>query len=294
MTALLHPATYINKILIGSLQGQLQLWNIRSQTLIYTFKGWNSRVTHLCQAPAIDIAAIGLENGSIYIHDLKADETLMKFKQEWGSVLGLTFRTDGPPFMVSSSSTGHLAIWNLEKKRFESQMRHIHNGPVVGITFLEQQPLLVTNSTDNSMKVWCFDVTDGGARILYQREGHMKPPARVRFHGSKGQYVLSAGLDASFRVFHIFSERLNRNLGFASYNRKVAKKKGVRRDPNKMKPIVDFTAGNHCFQASAMIKIPGEGGLLSISPISQGGVFQNIFVQGYSKNSPLPPPIHVA
>jgi hypothetical protein len=32
-------------------------------------------------------------------------------------------------------------------------------------------------------------------------------------------------------------------LGSASYNRKLAKKKGVRRDPNKMQPIVDFTTG---------------------------------------------------
>ena len=29
-TMMLHPATYINKILIGSSQGSLQLWNIRS------------------------------------------------------------------------------------------------------------------------------------------------------------------------------------------------------------------------------------------------------------------------
>ncbi|CAG2122957.1 unnamed protein product, partial [Medioppia subpectinata] len=79
-------------------------------------------------------------------------------------------------------------------------------------------------------------------RILYQREGHTKSPTRIRFHGSKGQYVLSAGLDSSLRAFSIFSERLNRNLGVASYNRKVFKKKGVRKDPKRMKPIIDFTA----------------------------------------------------
>ena len=54
---------------------------------------------------------------------------------------------------------------------------------------------------------------------------------------------MSAGLDSSLRAFSIFSERLNRNLGTASHNRKLSKKKGVRKDPNKMKPIVDFTAG---------------------------------------------------
>ena len=153
MTSLLHPSTYINKILIGSSQGSLQLWNIRSQTLIYTFKGWDSGVTRLSQAPAIDVVAIGLENGSIFIHNIRVDETLMKFRQEWGSVQSLSFRSDGQPFLVSSSNCGHLAVWNLEHKRLETQMRHIHNGPVVGTTFIDKQPLLVTNSTDNSLKV---------------------------------------------------------------------------------------------------------------------------------------------
>jgi U3 small nucleolar RNA-associated protein 21 len=29
-TAFLHPATYLNKILVGSEQGDLQLWNTRT------------------------------------------------------------------------------------------------------------------------------------------------------------------------------------------------------------------------------------------------------------------------
>lgn len=242
MSALLHPITYINKILLASAQGSLQLWNIRTQTLIYTFKGWESRVTQLSQAPAIDVVAIGLENGCIYVHNLRLDETVMRFKQEWGSVQSLTFRSDGQPFMVSSSASGHLAVWNLEQKRLESQMRHIHSGPVVGTSFIDRQSLLVTNSTDNSLKIWSFDESVSTGRILYQREGHIKAPTKIRFHGFKGQYVLSAGLDSTLRAFSIFSERLNRNFGIASYNRKVSKKKGIRKDTHKMKPIVDFTA----------------------------------------------------
>jgi U3 small nucleolar RNA-associated protein 21 len=153
MTALLHPATYVNKILIGSSQGSLQLWNLRTQTCIYRYNGWDNRVTQLCQAPALDIVAVGLLNGYIIIHNLKTDETLMKFKQEWGSILSLSFRSDGAPHLISTSSNGHLAVWNLEHKRLESQMRNIHSGPIVGADFINKEPLLVTNSTDNSLKV---------------------------------------------------------------------------------------------------------------------------------------------
>jgi len=31
VTALLHPATYVNKILLASRQGQMQLWNIHTR-----------------------------------------------------------------------------------------------------------------------------------------------------------------------------------------------------------------------------------------------------------------------
>jgi len=33
-TSILHPATYVNKVLVASSQGALQLWNIRSQCVI--------------------------------------------------------------------------------------------------------------------------------------------------------------------------------------------------------------------------------------------------------------------
>ncbi|XP_054162856.1 WD repeat-containing protein 36-like [Oppia nitens] len=242
MTCLVHPATYINKILIGSVQGSLQMWNLRTQTLIHTFSGWQSRVTRLCQAPAIDIMAIGLENGCIFIHNLRLDETLMKFSQEWGSVETISFRSDGKPFMATTSTSGHLALWNLDHKRLESQMRNIHSGPIVGTTFIDGEALMVTNSPDNSLKIWCFDQSDSTGRVLYQREGHRRGPTKIRFHGFKGQYVLSAGLDSTLRAFSIFSERLNRSLGVASHNRKLSKKRGNRYDVYRMKPIIDFTA----------------------------------------------------
>lgn len=81
ITSILHPSTYINKILLGSEQGSLQLFNVRKQKTIYTFKGWNQKVTCLSQSPVIDLVAIGLINGDIYIQNLKTDTTLVKFNQ---------------------------------------------------------------------------------------------------------------------------------------------------------------------------------------------------------------------
>ena len=91
--SVVHPSTYLNKLLLGSKQGQLQLWNIRTNKLIYTFAGWDSPILCLSQSPAIDVVGMGLENGTVVIHNLKFDESLMKFHQEWGPVTALSFRT---------------------------------------------------------------------------------------------------------------------------------------------------------------------------------------------------------
>ena len=56
--------------------------------------------------------------------------------------------------MITGSPIGHIAIWNLEKRRLQSQIRDAHNGAVSGMSCLPSEPLLVTTSPDNALKVY--------------------------------------------------------------------------------------------------------------------------------------------
>ena len=49
IVALLHPNTYVNKILFASKQGAMQLWNVRTTRLVYAFSGWQTGITALEQ-----------------------------------------------------------------------------------------------------------------------------------------------------------------------------------------------------------------------------------------------------
>ena len=71
---ILHPNAYLNKVLIGSSSGKLQLWNIRTGSLIMDFKGYSCGITFIEQTPSVDVVAIGLEDGTIDILNLKYDE----------------------------------------------------------------------------------------------------------------------------------------------------------------------------------------------------------------------------
>ena len=108
---------------------------------------------------------------------------------------------------------------------------------------LPNEPLMVTSSPDNSLKIWIFDQPDGGGRLLRERSGHASPPSFVRFHGNDGKHVLSAGQDSTVRAFSTQHDRLNRSLGRASYNKKRSKKQGLRLDQFKMPPVVALASG---------------------------------------------------
>uniref|UniRef100_A0A1B6HHV9 Uncharacterized protein n=1 Tax=Homalodisca liturata TaxID=320908 RepID=A0A1B6HHV9_9HEMI len=243
ITTVCHPFTYLNKVLFGSQQGSLQLWNLRTSKLIYTFPGWDSPVTVLEQSTAIDVVGIGLENGKIVLHNIKCDMTVVEFTQDWGPVTSLHFRSDGPPIMASGSMAGHVVFWNLEERKVASQLLSGHDAAISGLHCFPNEPLMVTSSPDNSIKIWIFDMPDGGVRLLRLREGHAAPPSYIRFHGANSQNILSAGGDSSLRVFNTVSETANKSFGKASYNRKLAKKKGKHDALNlQMPPIVQFTS----------------------------------------------------
>lgn len=138
---------------------------------------------------------------------------------------------------------GHIVFWNLEERRVATQLLKAHDDTVTGMICLPNEPLVLTSSPDNTLKLWIFDMTDGGARLLRIREGHSAPPTHIRFHGSNGRNILSSGEDSSLRIFNTLNEQMNKSMGKASYNRKISKKRGrFVEDPLQMPPIVEFTS----------------------------------------------------
>ncbi|KAG8130848.1 hypothetical protein E2320_017440 [Naja naja] len=209
ISAVLHPHTYMNKILLGSEQGPLQLWNVKSNKLLYTFPGWGAGVTVLEQAPAVDVIAIGLVIGHIIVHNIKFDETLMKFQQDWGPITAVSFRTDGHPVLAAGSPVGHIGLWDLEEKKLLGQMRDAHSTAISGMSFVQGEPLLITNGADNAIRVWIFD-GPGGSQ------------------------------DGTLQSFSTVHERFNKSLGRGSINKKKSKKKGLRNDTMALPPITTF------------------------------------------------------
>ncbi|XP_012564230.2 WD repeat-containing protein 36 isoform X1 [Hydra vulgaris] len=241
VTTCVHPSTYLNKVLFGSKQGTLQLWNVKTCKLIHEFKGWNASVMVLEQAPAVDVIAIGLENGRIILENIKFEVTMMTFYQEYGPVTALSFRTDGTPVMASGSSLGNIVFWDLEKKQTINMIEKAHSSSVTGMKFFHKQPLLITSAPDNSLKIWIFDNPDGSARLFKFRSGHSAPPTRTLFYGSYGNVVLTTGMDQTLRFTSIMRGEQCHEFSQGSLIKKAGKH-GVKVQALRLPPITCIAA----------------------------------------------------
>ncbi|KAH8827004.1 Utp21 specific WD40 associated putative domain-containing protein [Flagelloscypha sp. PMI_526] len=231
-TLILHPATYINKILVASAEGTMQLWNIQTRTCLHTFSASNLvtnpssnhiSITALCQSPAIDVVGIGFTSGEISVYDIRTDERLMRMFMEGGSIRALGFRTDGQPIMASASSAGHLAIWDLDSGgRLLHMVRGAHDGSICALEWIPGQPVLATSGEDNSIKQWLFDSPTATPRLLKYRAGHHAPPHLIRFYGDDGKQLITASRDRSLRCTSVVRDSRSFELSQGSLARKAA------------------------------------------------------------------------
>ncbi|GMK53974.1 hypothetical protein CspeluHIS016_0105600 [Cutaneotrichosporon spelunceum] len=245
-TTLMHPATYLNKVVVGSQQGELQLWNIRTGSLIHSFPAPSSAspVTTIVQAPALDIVGAGHSDGEIRVLDLKRGDLVMQMRMDEGSVTGLSFRMDGPPILASASSVGAIAIWDLSKGgRVLHTRRRSHEQAVNGLEWVQGQPLLVSSSADNSVKQWLFDSPTAEPRLLKLRTGHHAPPSNIRYYGDDGKQILTAGRDRALRYTSVVRDSRSYELSQGSLIKKAIGL-GVSVDNLKYPPITAMSSSS--------------------------------------------------
>ena len=300
VTCMMHPTTYLNKIVVGYSDGQLELWNIKTKSIVYAFKAHidafmrrngNSSSPHIStleQSPANNIIAIGFTSGDIILLNLKLDKVLFTFKQTGGSVVSLSFRTDPGsalfPYLVSASIDGRVHVWNLGKggerkpkavknyandneddeddadsdvededmkkgkRKLAFSIEDAHTKQIGNVHFLYGEPVMITSSADNSIKMWIFDSADGTARLLRSREGHSGHPLKIRFYGGTTNVsmrlnndamsceLISAGSDGTLRLFNSAIESQNREFS----QKPALKRYGMVRRNEKLPVVIDF------------------------------------------------------
>ena len=132
-TCCCHPDAYLNKLLLGASDGRLALVNFATGATIHVFTGFGCSVRCLVGSPALDVVALGLQDGRCVLHNLRFDETLATFTHDTarGAVTALSFRTGpGAPLLAVGGSDGCISLWDLDARRIHSLVKEAHDAPV--------------------------------------------------------------------------------------------------------------------------------------------------------------------
>lgn len=249
--------TFLNKILVGRLDGSAEIWNVSSGKLVYTILPPSTAygaVTAIEPTPALSLVAIAFEKGPLIIHDVRADQTVIQLSTPSGArVTSISFRTDGlgagddgkktGVMATASTATGDITLWDLNKGgRKAGVLRAAHAQPTSStpggtsrLEFLAGQSILVSSGLDNSLKSWIFDETPFNPvpRTLHERSGHGAPVSKLMFlptasDGSDdtGKWLLSSSKDRSLWGWSLRRDGQSTELSQGAVQKK-AKKQGL-------------------------------------------------------------------
>ncbi len=186
--------TYLNKVLVGRLDGTTEIWNISTGRCVYAIpppKASSGAVNALQPTPALSNVAIAYADGSLVIHDIEYDEAILSFHQSPFPITSITFRTDSTGagedgredgiMATASVNSGDITFWDLNAGgRVAGRLRAAHEttgsrgSGITKVEFLPNQAVLVSAGLDNALRSWIFDHTPFSPvpRILHARSGH--------------------------------------------------------------------------------------------------------------------------
>lgn len=252
---LVHPATYLNKIAVATTSNVL-IFNIHSAKLLYTSAGFPFQITTIETAPALDVVALGNVKGEVILYNLKKGKVLRTLPTGTeSSITSLSFRTDGSTHLAVGFNTGDLMFFDLDKKARIHILKNVHKeafGGVTKVSFLNGQPILVTNGADNQLKEYVFDPSLSTTntsivsppRHLRSRGGHSAPPSSIKFVDENSHFLLSASRDQSFWSFSLRKDAQSQELSQRAHKKSDGKRVAGSTVKGKYPEIIDIAIEN--------------------------------------------------
>lgn len=237
-----HPITYLNKVLLSFDDGSMQLWNIRRKAMVFSFDtvcqfAPFSILSLVAHPTIVDIVGVALSDGTVHLCDIRKNIILSTLRHPGEQISSMAFRTDLTPSSNEKDSiavalmNGQIVFWQLEGKRLLNILDNAHLPKhMIMLHFAKNQPILLSNSSDNSIKEHVLEGED--VRFLKGRSGHSEPIKFIKFYGrdvdGQGEMILSGGgKDRQIRSSSLIKDSQSIEISQGSGLEKSSKKIGI-------------------------------------------------------------------
>ncbi len=223
MTNLCHSQVDVDVFAVGYEDGKIRIWDSRTATVIVSFNGHKSAVTHL----QFDESGVRLASGSrdtdIILWDLVAEVGLFRLKGHKDQITSLNFlrrplnvedgaldgsgngTEDGMGFLISTSKDALIKLWDLSAQHCIETHVAQSNGECWSLGLSPDHSGCITAGNEGELRVWSINGTrlssasgDQSDKVLkdrgsFYRQGKDRTtglsfhPTRdlVAFHGSE-------------------------------------------------------------------------------------------------------------
>jgi type VI secretion system protein ImpC len=184
------------RVISGSDDGTLRLWDLDSGALVRELEGHSGWVNSIALTPDGRRAISAAEDADLRVWNIETGALILALKGHGGPVNGVAVTTDGRR-AVSASADGTLRLWGL----IAGRSRHVfagHDGPVSAVAFAPDGRRVLSASLDGTMRVW--DVDSG--ELQHVMKGHDAWVFAVAV-APTGPWAVSASRDQTLRVWDI-------------------------------------------------------------------------------------------
>ena len=135
--------------------GKVRVWDANSGREVtsfdVTFSDSTDHPDHSLSFSSNDLIAVGQDDGSIILFDVKQEKIINRLDGHTSGVLSLAFTPDSKT-LASASVDSTVKLWNVATGQIALTLQHL--GPATDVTFSNDGRLMVTSGADATARLW--------------------------------------------------------------------------------------------------------------------------------------------